>query len=304
VIYVNFNYRLGPLGFPQGQEADNRGALNLASKDQLAALEWVQLHIETFGGDKDKVFFLYSRFTRQLNIQSGHYLRPERGVNHELYTIFEPRPTSPSKSRGTIRSHAVIQSYTFTNIAFFAQIFESGSQATSALFTPEAREANWQNFVRGVPSCASTATSGSTFGCLRNASSTEIFEGLSVPSPDLFPWDLVIDGPGGIIPDLPSVLLKGGQFARLPFIAGTNLDEGSRRICITMTPFTLSIAIGTLLTPQTINSTADITELLVNLSSPSVSLRRLKQSTLKLLQLYPDIPALGQGFWFSPSSIY
>lgn len=29
VIYVNFGYRLGPLGFPQGQEADNRGALNL-----------------------------------------------------------------------------------------------------------------------------------------------------------------------------------------------------------------------------------------------------------------------------------
>jgi carboxylesterase type B len=55
IIYVNFNYRLGPLGFPQGQEADNRGALNLGIKDQITALQWVQLHIETFGGDKDKV---------------------------------------------------------------------------------------------------------------------------------------------------------------------------------------------------------------------------------------------------------
>jgi acetylcholinesterase len=55
VIYVNFNYRLGPLGFPQGQEADNRGSLNLALKDQLTALEWVQLNIGTFGGDKTKV---------------------------------------------------------------------------------------------------------------------------------------------------------------------------------------------------------------------------------------------------------
>jgi hypothetical protein len=55
VIYVNFNYRLGPLGFPQGREARNQGALNLGLKDQLAALKWVQLHIETFGGDKDKV---------------------------------------------------------------------------------------------------------------------------------------------------------------------------------------------------------------------------------------------------------
>lgn len=57
IIYVNFNYRLGPLGFPQGQEADNRGALNLGLKDQLAALEWVQLNIGTFGGDRSKVSF-------------------------------------------------------------------------------------------------------------------------------------------------------------------------------------------------------------------------------------------------------
>ena len=35
--------------------ADDRGALNLALKDQIAALEWVQENIEEFGGDKKKV---------------------------------------------------------------------------------------------------------------------------------------------------------------------------------------------------------------------------------------------------------
>ena len=49
------NYRLGPLGFPQGQEADDKKALNLGLKDQLTALEWVQENIYLFGGDPEKV---------------------------------------------------------------------------------------------------------------------------------------------------------------------------------------------------------------------------------------------------------
>ncbi|KAJ2935221.1 hypothetical protein H1R20_g1873, partial [Candolleomyces eurysporus] len=55
LIFVNFNYRLGPLGFPQGREADDQRALNLGVLDQMAALEWVQENIGSFGGDKKKV---------------------------------------------------------------------------------------------------------------------------------------------------------------------------------------------------------------------------------------------------------
>jgi hypothetical protein len=87
LIYVNFNYRLGPLGFPQGQEADDRSSLNLALKDELIALEWVQLHIETFGGDKTKVhnILLSIQFTQRL--QLGHRVRPERGLSHDCSVI-------------------------------------------------------------------------------------------------------------------------------------------------------------------------------------------------------------------------
>ena len=54
-MFVSLNYRLGPLGFPQGPEAIQRGALNLGLYDQWAALEWVQNNIVSFGGDPRKV---------------------------------------------------------------------------------------------------------------------------------------------------------------------------------------------------------------------------------------------------------
>lgn len=41
-----------------------------------------------------------------------------------------------------------------------------------------------------------------------------------------FPWVPTIDGPGGLIPDLPSKLYAKGQFSKVPFISGDTLDEG------------------------------------------------------------------------------
>jgi hypothetical protein len=106
LIYVNFNYRLGPLGFPQGQEgeqisirvggtspylipAEERGALNLALKDQLAALEWVQDNIHHFGGDKSKVGAVLVNATYLNDALPGYHLRPKCGVNHDCRTTPE-----------------------------------------------------------------------------------------------------------------------------------------------------------------------------------------------------------------------
>jgi len=244
LIYVNYNYRLGPLGFPQGQEADDKKALNLALRDQLAALEWVQENIGIFGGDKEKV------------------------------TVF-------GESAGAIMTSILLLNSPLPKLAR-AAIFESGSPGSALAFKAARREIDWQNFVGGVSSCASHATSGNTFDCIRAANTSEIFQGLVTSlaeGQEEFPFDPTFDGPDGLFPDLPSVLYAKGHFAHLPFMAGTNLDE------------------GTLFTPATLNTEDEIREsIIANFSPPIVSVQTLTNTADKLLQLYPNIPALGSPF--------
>ena len=52
VIVVTLQYRLGVLGFLQ--QADRTGGAN-GIADQITALQWVQQHIEQFGGDSSRV---------------------------------------------------------------------------------------------------------------------------------------------------------------------------------------------------------------------------------------------------------
>ena len=179
------------------------------------------------------------------------------------------------------------------------KILESGSANTAITFNASHRQNDWDNFVQGVPECASLVSTGRTFDCLRNASSIEILNGFEdslALANEQFPWVPTIDGPGGLIPELPSVLYAKGAFARIPFIAGTNLDEGLSALFTRCKELTLE---GTTFTPLTINSSDAIREWIVsNLTttqSPS-NLAALEHAADQILELYPDIPALGSPF--------
>lgn len=50
---MTFNYRLGPFGFLSLGSREYSG--NMAMKDQILALKWVNDNIERFGGDKDEI---------------------------------------------------------------------------------------------------------------------------------------------------------------------------------------------------------------------------------------------------------
>ncbi|TFK99234.1 extracellular triacylglycerol lipase precursor [Pterulicium gracile] len=242
VIFVNLNYRLGPFGFPQGVEAQERGALNLGLKDQLLALQWIQKNIEAFGGDRSKV------------------------------TVF-------GQSAGAISIGSLFLNSGLEKVAR-AAIFESGQATTTFSPTRPSRQQDWVHFVEAVPACASLSRTMDTIPCLQKTDSATLIAALSAArsqSNEQFPWGPVIDGTGGMIPDLPSRLLERGAQSKIPFIAGTTLDEGTGFI------------------PPTLNYTNAVVEslLFTNFTPPIVSALSLDKAIDKILELYPEVPSLG-----------
>ncbi|KAL1702610.1 Alpha/Beta hydrolase protein [Schizophyllum commune] len=194
VVVVAVNYRLGPLGFPQGKEAEEDGVLNLGLLDVTVALEWVQANIGTFGGDSNKV------------------------------TVF-------GLSAGSIISSLLMLDETFPTLAR-AAILQSGYAASLPLKGATVNEAAWQSFLKGIPECASTAGSGASLACLRSLNDSNSLLANINPFDDaygeqLYPFAPVIDGPGGVVPDMPSTLYAKGEFAKIPTISGNVLDEGT-----------------------------------------------------------------------------
>ncbi|KAK4042313.1 Alpha/Beta hydrolase protein [Parachaetomium inaequale] len=55
MVAVNFNYRVGALGFLPSDVTAREGLLNLGLRDQQMLLGWVQDNIEAFGGDPSRV---------------------------------------------------------------------------------------------------------------------------------------------------------------------------------------------------------------------------------------------------------
>ncbi|RZC33704.1 venom carboxylesterase-6-like [Asbolus verrucosus] len=79
IVYVNLNYRLGPLGFLSAENEILPG--NNGMKDQIFALQWIQENVKYFGGNPNSVtIFGMSAGGASIHF---HYLSPKsRGLFH------------------------------------------------------------------------------------------------------------------------------------------------------------------------------------------------------------------------------
>lgn len=197
IIYVTFNYRLGPWGFLGGSTVAKEGSTNLGLKDQRLALEWVQDNIEYFGGNKNRVL-IFGESAGAMSV--GNHL-VAYGGDH-------------SYGDGHLFSAAIMQSGGVTSMH---GVESKWPQLFFDLFAEE----------------AGCLDPNSVMECLRSRSTQELAAAQASPRlrgfygivGNFFGWSPRPDG--DILPYSTFQMLKDGKVARVPYIVGTQEDEGT-----------------------------------------------------------------------------
>ena len=107
VVLITINYRLGPLGYlahPElTKESEHGSSGNYGVLDQIAALQWVQRNIKSFGGDPDRVT-IFGESAGAWSVNALHATPLAKGLFHraigESGALFAPMAhldTSPGE---------------------------------------------------------------------------------------------------------------------------------------------------------------------------------------------------------------
>lgn len=241
VIYVSFNYRLGPWGFFGGKEMLAAGSTNVGFLDQRLALEWVSKNIHSFGGDPDNVT-IFGESAGGISV--AHHMIANGGNN-----TFNGKPL------------------------FTKAILQSGGLVPTLDVTSKLPQTIFDKIVRAL----GCAESEDKIACLQTKDTQAIWNQTNaLPEAHkimaFFPRQ-----DNGIFPYDPYTAFAQGKFARVPYVVGTQEDEG--------TIFILS----------TVDTSAPSN------SSKSGSLESLFSSynastVAKFLKLYPNDPNLGSPY--------
>lgn len=201
-VVVTINYRLGQLGFlahpalRTEQGMNTAGPGNYGFLDQQQALRWVRDEIRNFGGDPNNVTIV-GESAGSLSV-CLHMVAPDsRGLFH--------RAVSESAS-----------------CTFFVN-------QLSAMPDPrfESAETLGQSMVRALR-CDGLPTPEMVLACARGKSVDEVL--MAEPRPAELNirdarYQPVIDGV--VIPRRPWSMFAAGEFARVPYLMGSNRDEGT-----------------------------------------------------------------------------
>lgn len=201
MVAISFNYRVGALGFLPSALTKQEGSLNLGLKDQQMLFAWVQKNVAAFGGDPDNVTLM--------GLSAGSH-----SIGHQLI------------------SYAPANKLTSDPVPFHKVILESGAPTARGVFA--ATHPLFENqFVEFLSACdIASMTDEGLFGQLRQLSLSKV-QGASNTVWQRYYRNLrwafqpSIDGPGGVIPDLPLVSLQKGNFLRIPIMTGFSTNEGT-----------------------------------------------------------------------------
>ncbi|KAI0401400.1 alpha/beta-hydrolase [Xylaria palmicola] len=201
IVALSFNYRVGPLGFLPSALTAKQGLLNLGLKDQQFFFEWVRTNLPAIGGDPDNVTIM--------GLSAGSH-----SIGHHLI------------------SYAPANKLIDGSPPFQKAIIESGGATARAVFVPD-HPLHEEQFKEFLSQCG-----------LSDTSDDELFDKLrELPYPTLvsaaqamwkmwsdtlrWPFQPVIDGPRGVVPDLPINSWQKGNVLRIPILTGFNTNEGA-----------------------------------------------------------------------------
>ena len=195
VIFVNFNYRLGALGYLDFSRYGFTS--NLGLRDQVAALEWVRDNIHVFGGNSDNVTVF-----------------GESAGGNAVTTLMTVPSAEGLFARAIAQSPPSNAIYLPAQTAIWAEEFVE-------LLTEE------------VDNSSTDSTSGEdATELLRTATVEQLVRAttrMQLIAPDHAPGTIalspVIDG--RFLPERPLDAFKHGRAHRVPLIVGTNDREGS-----------------------------------------------------------------------------
>ncbi|KAM5450662.1 hypothetical protein MaudCBS49596_004193 [Microsporum audouinii] len=193
-VALNFNYRLGALGFLSSDVMADKRLLNAGLYDQLLLLKWVQDNIEQFGGDPNQVTIM--------GLSAGAH-----SIGHQI--MYKQRGSRP---------------------LFHRALLESGATTARAVYPPDAPlpSVQFDEFV--VAAGCSDVDGEDIISCLREKpiktvgqASIDIFNRYN-PS-DRWAFQPVIDGE--IISEAPVLAWMFNSWNKIPILTGFNTDEGS-----------------------------------------------------------------------------